>query len=346
MKVAHRRRPHRPGALSGLAAVLLIWLVAAPAAGHEVRPALLQISETGPGRYEVLWKQPASGQMAIRLVPHLSGGALERKPDAERLAPGFLIKIWRVEGGAPLDGQVIRIEGLSQSMTDTLVRVTRTDGGSINGVLRPAAPFGPLRLSCRVGAAVPAYLALGVEHILTGLDHLAFILALLLLIGPNWKIVRAVTAFTAGHSLTLVLAGLGWITAPAALIEALVALSIVFLASELVPRPKRPLTLTRRYPWLIALLFGLLHGLAFAAALAQIGLPAKAAPQALLMFNLGVEIGQMLFIAAALALMSAVGWLQDRLGLQTGRLVRLAPAYLIGGFSAYWFLERLAAAYS
>ena len=155
--------------------VLSVILVSSSLA-HEIRPAALQITETMPGTYEAVWKQPAVGDMAIRLVPHLSGGALEGQVTTESVTPGFRIKTWQVRKGAPLDGQVLRIEGLSQSVTDVLVRVS-TEGQEINGVIRPSNPEMTLTLSGPKGVSVPAYLRLGVEHILTGFDHLMFVLA-------------------------------------------------------------------------------------------------------------------------------------------------------------------------
>jgi hypothetical protein len=325
----------------------LVWFVLVlPANAHEVRPALLQITEARSGDYEVLWKQPLVGEMGLHLIPHLSGGALDRPPDQTASAPGFLVRTWRVQGGPLLDGQTIEIEGLSQTVTDVLVRVSTADGRTVNAVLHPSDPTLKLQLSGAKGTAVPAYLRLGIEHILTGIDHLAFVLGLLLLIGPNWRVIKAITAFTIAHSITLALAALGYIDFPTAVIEALVALSILFVATELMPRPGRPETLTRRHPWLIALVFGLLHGLAFAGALAQIGLPARAAPMALLLFNLGVEIGQIAFIATAIAAILALRWLRARITFDTAGLARLGPAYLIGGFSAYWLIDRLLIAFS
>ncbi|WP_374572425.1 HupE/UreJ family protein [Phenylobacterium sp.] len=333
--------------LAGLALVLAAWLGCGPAAqAHEVRPALLQITESAPGRYEVVWKQPMVGDMALHLAPHLSSGAIDRPADRQSGAPGFLIRVWTVAGGAPLDGQTVEIEGLSQSVTDVLLRVTAADGRVVSAVMRPAEPSFTLHLAAPRGMAVPAYLALGVEHILTGADHLMFVLGLLLLIGPNWRIVKAVSAFTVAHSLTLGLAALGYIHFPSAAIEALVALSIVFVARELLVPADAPPTLTRQHPWVIAFAFGLLHGLAFAGALAQVGLPPKAAPQALFLFNVGVEIGQLVFIGAALAAMALLRPLRARLPFPTQALARLAPAYVIGCASAYWLITRVVAAYA
>jgi hypothetical protein len=331
------------GGLAALLLLLLAILAPWPASAHEVRPALVQIVETGPGAYEVTWKQPVVGDMALRLTPHLSSGVLDRPPSGEADAPGFLVRSWQVRGGPPLDGQTLTIEGLSQSVTDVLLRVTTADGRTINDVIRPAAPSRRLALAAPRGLRVPAYVALGIEHILTGVDHLMFVLGLLLLIGPSWRLVKAVTAFTAAHSLTLALAALGFVRFPSAIIEALVALSIVFVACELARPADAPQTLTRRHPWLIAFAFGLLHGLAFAGALSQVGLPPGAEPQALFLFNVGVEIGQLTFIAAALGVMALLRLARPRLGFVSAGVARLAPAYAIGGAAAFWLIERIAA---
>ncbi|WP_430420389.1 HupE/UreJ family protein [Phenylobacterium sp.] len=334
--------------MKALAAVWLglaaLFAALAPAYAHEVRPALVQIQETGPKAYDVVWKRPVVGDMALRLVPHLSGGALEKPPTLEQAAPGYVTRVWRVRDGPPLEGQVLEVEGLSQSVTDVIVRVTTRDGRTLDHVLKPAQPKFTLSLAPAAGVAVPAYLVLGVEHILIGIDHLLFVLGLLLLIGPNWRLVKAITGFTVAHSITLALAALGYITFPSAAIEALVALSILFVAVELMPARRAAGGLAQRRPWLIAFVFGLLHGMAFAGVLADIGLPPDAAPQALLLFNVGVEIGQLVFIGAVLGLMAAGRWLWQARHWTTPRWAALAPAYLIGSLSAYWLIERTLAA--
>lgn len=320
--------------------LLLALLVPRLAAAHEVRPALIQITEAGPGRYDVVWKQPMVGDMTIHMDPHLSSGTIDREPASEEVQPGFVVRTWHVAGGPPLDGQTVTIEGLSQTVTDVLMRVTTADGKVVNDVIRPADPSRKLALAAPAGLRIPAYLRLGIEHILTGVDHLMFVLGLLLLIGPNWRLVKAVSAFTVAHSITLALAALGFVRFPSAIIEAMVALSIVFVACELVPLPGRPETLTRKHPWLIAFTFGLLHGLAFAGALAEVGLPRGAEPQALLLFNIGVEIGQLLFIGAALVAIAALRAVSRRLRIDSPVFARVAPAYIIGGFAAFWLIER------
>ena len=327
--------------------VVLVFIasltISTTALAHEVRPALVQINQTAPGSYQVTWKQPVVGDMAVRMVPHLSSGVLDKPVTTEEISPAFRIRTWDVKDGAPLDGQTLTIEGLKETVTDVLVRITPTQGTEINTVIHPSEAAYRIVLSGPAGMAVPAYLRLGIEHILTGFDHLMFVLGLLLLIGTSWRIVKAVTAFTVAHSLTLALAALGFVKFPTAIIEALVALSIVFVASELLISKD---TLTRRRPWLIAFVFGLLHGLAFAGALSNIGLPPHAEPQALFLFNVGVEIGQLAFITTAVAVILILRSLRQRLSFNTDTLARLAPAYVIGGFAAYWLIERTLAAMS
>jgi hypothetical protein len=210
--------------MSGLAVMMGLVLsvgLANASLAHEIRPAALQISESTPGTYEAVWKQPAVGDMAIRLAPHLSSGSLDKEPTTQSLEPGKIIKRWSVKGGAALDQQTLTVEGLSESVTDVLVSVTSPSGKTITAVLRPSAPSMVLGLSGPKGLSTPAYLRLGVEHILTGFDHLLFVLGLLLLVGTNWKIVKTVSAFTVAHSITLALAALGLVHFPSALIEAL-----------------------------------------------------------------------------------------------------------------------------
>lgn len=330
--------------IRALVAFLALWLgTALPASAHEVRPALVQILQTAPGDYEVTWKQPVVGDMAIRLRPHLSSGAIDRQPDAETNTAAFLVRTWEVRGAPPLTGQTLTIEGLPQSVTDTLVRIRAPDGTEVNTVLKPASPSMVIGDEARRALAVPAYLLLGIEHILTGPDHLLFVLGLLLLIGPRWSVLKAVTGFTLAHSLTLALAALGYMRFPSAVIEALVALSIVFVARELLVKPAEP-TLTQRWPWLVAFAFGLLHGLAFAGALSDIGLPKDGAVMALLLFNIGVEIGQLVFIACAVAMILALRRIRLRAPVLDAPWIQATPAYAIGGLAAFWVIERVLAA--
>jgi len=322
------------------------WLAATTAASaHEVRPALLQITQSAPQIYEVVWKRPILGDVALRLQPRLSSGWLGQTPQEQFAGSGYLITRWSIQSATPLDGQTVAIDGLDQSITDVLVQVTTLDGRRRDMVIKPATPTLRLDTARRATPRAPAYLKLGVTHILGGIDHLMFVFGLLLLVGPGRQLVAAITAFTVAHSLTLAASALGWVTAPASVIEALVALSIVFVALELTRKPSTE-TLTRQKPWLVAFTFGLLHGFAFAGALAEIGLPPGAAVPALFLFNVGVEIGQLAAVFAALGALWVIARLGRAVPERTPALTRLAPAYVIGSFAAYWFLERLALAFA
>jgi len=325
-----------------LLALLFAVFAATAAAAHEVRPAYLQIDEQTKNHYAILWKQPVVSDLALHLVPHLSGGWLERTPDSASITPLYQIKTWHIVSSAQLAGQTLAIEGLDRSITDVLVRADVQGQKPFQAIVRPDQPSLVFAFEGAEGLQLPAYLLLGIEHILTGPDHLCFVLGLMLLVGLRWRLIKAITAFTVAHSITLAAAALGFVQFPSAVIEALVAMSILFLATELVHAQQGYDGLTVRYPWLIAFTFGLLHGLAFAGALADVGLPPNAIPQALFLFNVGVELGQLMFIAAASLAMVAFAriarylpdWWQSIRG-------EIAP-YAIGAFSAFWFIDRLA----
>lgn len=324
-----------------LAALLLVLFAAPVAAAHEVRPAYLQIDETTKGHYAILWKQPVMSDLALHLVPHLSSGWLENAPQSASVTPLYLIKTWQVWSPVPLAGQTFSVEGLDRSITDVLIRADTRGQKPLQAIVHPDQPSLVFAFEGSEGLQLPAYLLLGIEHILTGPDHLCFVLGLMLLVGLRWRLIKAITAFTVAHSITLAAAALGFVHFPSTVIEALVAMSILFLATELVHARQGHPGLTVRYPWLIAFTFGLLHGLAFAGALADVGLPPNAIPQALLLFNVGVELGQLMFIGAAALAMIAFAWISRRLP-QWWQAARgeIAP-YAIGAFSAFWFIDRL-----
>lgn len=328
-------------ALRALLLLLATVLGSRVALAHEVRPALVQIEEFAPGDYDVVWKRPVVGDLALRLEPRLSGGALEQKP-AIQPGPGFATYRWKVRGGVPLEGQTLEIDGLAQSVTETLVRVKLPNGRSFDWTLRPSSPQLVLDFRQPAGIALPGYLVLGVEHILLGFDHLLFVLALLMLVGRGWQIVKVITAFTIAHSLTLGLTVFGYVSLDAAALEVLIAFSIVFLAAELVTTARDRPTLTQRHTWIVAFAFGLLHGMGFASALASIGLPADAVPEALLLFNIGVELGQLTFILTMMGL--AFFALRFLAGRRWGdAMLRRGPALVanaIGGLAAFWLIER------
>jgi len=322
---------------------LLVLLSTVPASAHEVRPAFLEITQQNNGHFDVLWKQPSAGLAAVRLVPHISGGLLERKPSSVEAASNFQICVWRnIDAGKQgVEGRTIQIEGLPRTITDVLVVVTLANGDTEQEILRPEHPDVTLHLE-KIGLAVPAYITLGIEHILTGVDHLSFVLGLLLLVRNRIMLLKTITAFTVAHSITLAATALHFITVQPALIESLVAFSILFVAVELVHLYRGREGLTVRFPWIIAFTFGLLHGSAFAGALAEIGLPPNNIPLSLLLFNVGVELGQLMFVAFVIA----IAWALTKLPRQLPDWTRWIAPYAIGSFSGFWFLERLHTALS
>ncbi|HKR87637.1 MAG TPA: HupE/UreJ family protein [Phenylobacterium sp.] len=331
-----------------LAALALGLLAATAGQAHEVRPAYLEIHQDAPERFVVTWKQPIMGDVAIRLEPRLSNDWLNRPPAEDFISPAYRIRTWRIAKANPqaLAGQTLRVDGLERTITDVLVSVRLVDGRAFDTILKADAPTVRLSLARRAGLAVAAYFRLGVEHILTGVDHLMFVLGLLLLVGIGWRLVKAITAFTVAHSLTLAASAVGLARVPSAVVEALVALSIVFVASELMNARRGQGGITARWPWLIAFAFGLLHGFAFAGALAEVGLPRDAVPAALFLFNVGVEAGQLLFVAGAILTILALRPLRLRLSVRLDRLGQALAPYAIGSFAAFWFIERAAAAFA
>jgi len=321
-----------------LLAALLLLCVSGGVSAHEVRPGYLELRELGPGAFSVLWKVPMRGGARLSLRPTLPEGCETRSPVSSHAVGGAMIERWSVACAGDLGGSTIAIAGLEGTLTDVLVRIERSDGSVHTARLTPAEPSFEVTPTTGAWEIAAAYLRLGVEHILLGIDHLLFVLALLLIV-DGWRTLFAtITAFTLAHSITLATATLGYVHVPQQPVEAVIALSILFLASEIVhARQGRPGVAQRR-PWLVAFVFGLLHGFGFAGALTEIGLPAHAIPLALLFFNIGVELGQLLFVAAVLA-----SWqILQRIPLRQPAWTSGVAAYAIGGVAAYWTIERIA----
>ncbi len=319
-------------------ALLLCIAVAWPAHAHEVRPAYLQLREVDAQTWDVVWKVPATTddrRLALDVV--FDAGTRVLGSREARFSNATFLQHWRVRRAGGLEGTHIGIDGLRATFTDVLVRIERRDGSSQTVRITPADPGFTLEASPGLPTVARTYLALGVEHILTGIDHLLFVFALILLVRKGATLLWTVTAFTAAHSLALAAATLGFVHVPAPPVEASIALSIAFLASELVRERTRTPGLTARWPWLVAFAFGLLHGLGFAGALSEVGLPQNAIPLALLFFNLGVEAGQLVFIVFVLGTLAVL----RRLPVQAPWL-RTASAYAIGGVAMCWTLQRIA----
>lgn len=337
--------------LAVMMAVIPSVLMAAVAAvcAHSFEPALLDLRERDPGVFDMVWRPPGRESGAIMpgappLVPRLPAhcrellnlGASEEQTSV------------RVDcGPGRLRGEIIAVPGILGSRVDAIVRLRWNDGRTASGVLRPDSEDfvvpddggdgeGIVALGAPARTVATRYLALGVAHILHGYDHVLFVIGLFLLVASPRALVATISAFTLAHSVTLAAAVLGLVTVPSAPVEALIAASIVLLARELVRDDAAAPTLTRRYPWAVAFLFGLLHGLGFAGALAETGVPADQIPLALLAFNLGVEAGQ-LAIVVALALLAAV--LRPLLGPRPA--LRWIPPYAMGTVAVAWTIERV-----
>jgi len=321
-------------------AVAVSSIFAAPAFADDFRPAYLQITQDSATTYDVLWKVPALGEDAVLKVrPQFPPGTTRLTQQRSSYANGVAVQRWRIRAPGGLEGKTIAFPGLSETPIDVLARLARADGTVQLERILPSDPEFLVQASPGAFEVVQTYTVLGIEHILTGFDHLCFVLALVMIVGFNRRLIWTVTAFTAAHSITLALATLGVIHVPRPPVEATIALSIVFVASEIVQQQRGREGLATKKPWLVAFAFGLLHGLGFAGALSEIGLPTNAIPLALLFFNIGVEIGQLLFIVAVfgasrLLLLAAA----NRVELKRAAIV---PAYLIGGIASYWTIERV-----
>lgn len=312
-------------------------LDASPALAHEVRPAYLEIDQTSSTEYHVIWKLPTMGDVAIHLVPHLSNGWLEQQPSDQYAAAGFLIRTWNVTSKAhdPLTGRIVRIEGLEDTITDVFVRIRLKNHQRLDTIVRPEQPSFRIALTDGNALAQSAFVLLGIEHILTGPDHLLFVLGLLLIVRNRWTLLKTVSAFTLAHSITLAAATFGLITLSTSLLNALIALSILFVAPEAIRAQTGGTSLTTRYPWVIAFAFGLLHGMGFASGLTTLGLERSALLGALVFFNIGVEIGQLTFIALVLALIRAFRLMEIR----WPSFALQSPSYAIGILGAYWTFQ-------
>jgi hydrogenase/urease accessory protein HupE len=312
----------------------------APASAHEIRPAYLQITESAPGMFDLLFKTPMRGNLRLALEVELSGPATLSRPRTAHATRDAMLQSWQIRTDEPLAGRALRVAGLSNTLTDALVRVEYLDGRTWMQRLSPASPVAiiPARQSNWQVAA--GYLRLGVEHILLGIDHLLFVLGLMMIAVDAGRLVKAITAFSAAHSITLAAATLGLVHVPSKPVEAAIALSIVFVAAEAIQMRRGKISLTGRLPWLVAFGFGLLHGLGFAGALSEIGIPEDHIPLALLFFNIGVELGQLAFVSVVLVIVAAA----RRVRAPRPQWTALSPAYAIGTAAMFWFIQRIVTA--
>jgi hydrogenase/urease accessory protein HupE len=320
-----------------LAALMIALALTATGAAHELRPAFLEIEQTGSERYNIRFKVPARGDARLGLYVRLPSECRTEGPRTER-TQSAVVEQFVADCSGGLGGRQISIDGLVGTFTDVVVRAAFGDGAVQAARLTPDQPYFIVDTTPIWLDVARTYFLLGVEHILLGIDHLLFVLALLLLVGNVWMLVKVITAFTVAHSITLALAALGWVQIPQAPVEAVIALSIMFVAAEIVRRTRPENDISGVAPWIFAFAFGLLHGLGFGGALKEIGLPQSDVPLALLNFNLGVEAGQLLFVFAVLGLKAFAA---RALPLKIPG-ARAATAYCVGSLAAVWFVQRIA----
>lgn len=334
-------RSHFTVAAWPLLLILTLVAVASDAFAHDARPAYLEIQQTAPERYELTWRTPVLSGMRLPVVLALPAGVRNvTEPHTQELSDSLLERRV-IEAADGLAGKRIEFQGLQGTITDVLVRVQLRDGEHTTTLVHPSQPWIEVAAVTGPLAIAGAFLMHGIEHILLGYDHLLFVFALVLIVRSTRVLVWTITSFTLAHSITLALATLGVVHVPGPPVEATIALSILLLACEIARIRRGQPSLTQRWPWVVAFTFGLLHGFGFASALSEIGLPRGDIPLALLMFNIGVEVGQLMFIAVVLCAIAFVRRLP--LPAPLARNAQATAALLIGSLAAFWFIERVAA---
>ena len=319
--------------------LMVLWLLPlAHVMADEFRPALLLINEAEPGWYSMTWKTPLNKGRRTTLQPRLPSALEQIGPVAMHQMGQAVIEQsnWRGETGA-LAGATIDIAGLRALPTEVIIRVALADGSEHSTVLRSNSPRWTVPAQATAWSVAGSYWQIGTIHTLEGFDHLLFVLALILIVPGWWLLLKAITAFTAAHSITLALATLGLVNIPGPPTEAVIALSILFLAVEIIHSREGRVTLTERAPWLVSLSFGLVHGLGFAGALSEVGLPQNDIPLALLMFNIGVETGQLLFVFVVVVIREILYRLPVDWPAGSWRVL----PYAIGGTASFWVIERV-----
>jgi len=341
----HARARALPGMLvssrlSWLALTLFVSLALVTLAqAHESRPAYLEINETAPGRYDILWRTPVNAGMRLPIVLKFPRDTSNITEPNIRELPDSLVERRIVKSDTGLVGKRIHFVGLEATITDVLTRIHLLDGSESTTLVHPSKAWVEVTGSQGLASVAASYTLLGIEHIGFGIDHLLFVLALLIITNGTARSIKTVTAFTVAHSITLALATLGFVHVPSKPVEATIALSIVFVASETYRRRQGQVGIASRAPWVVAFAFGLLHGFGFAGALSEVGLPQNHIPAALFFFNVGVELGQLAFVAVVLGFIA----LLKRIPGRAPRWVELVPPYAIGSIAVFWVLQRVAA---
>ena len=304
---------------------------------HESQPGILELRQVSRDRYEVTWRAPIYyGRPHPARLELPDGWKDTVEPTVRMLPDSQVFRRVVTVGGRSVEGSDIRFPGLERTITDVFVRLNRLDGTVMTAVARPSKPFAKLRGERAWHVTAGEYTSLGFHHILSGIDHLLFVMGLLLIVKDRMMLLKTITAFTVAHSITLAIATLGYASAPLPPLHAAIALSILFLGPEIVRSWRGETSLTIRYPWIVAFLFGLLHGFGFASGLVTTGMPRAELAPALLFFNVGVELGQVGFVAIILLLIQSFKMLEMRWPLWVER----APGYAVGICGAYWTIQR------
>ncbi len=317
-----------------LVLAVMLWPDAVRA--DALQPGYLELTQRSDQDWGIVWKAPILGGLATRASPALPQFC-QVTPRGSGLSNAALVTRADMVCTKPLSGAQVGLAGIETGFTDALLRIAPLGQPAQTERLTRDRPLVEVATVPDRWQVARTYLVIGVEHILAGFDHLLFVIALVLLLQSGWTVIKAATAFTVAHSLTLAGTTLGLFGLEQAPIEALIALSIVFLTVEIAKQDGVTKRLTERIPWVVAFLFGLLHGFGFAGALREIGLPDGEVPMALLTFNLGVELGQLLVIALTLALLASL----RRFAQPAMRPVTMTATYLIGGIASFWLIERI-----
>ncbi len=322
--------------MKGISALIIFLLFSVSLTAHEVRPAYFSVTQLTDSTYQVVWKIPAMGKAIPKIYPVLPAN-WEIIDERSNLLPGNLRRTYIIKVSNGIEGNMLFFDGLNRTLIDVLVSIKKSNGVQYSTMIKPSNPSYLIPLTPDKFSVIKTYLRLGIEHILLGIDHLLFVLALLLITKGLRRLVKTITAFTVAHSITLSLSALGFVGLPGAPVEAVIALSIVFLAVELVHYLNGHKGLTVRFPWIVAFIFGLLHGFGFANALVDLGLPQVDIPWALLFFNVGVELGQLVFILVVLVVI----WLLSKTKITWPVWIKKVPAYGIGCMASFWMIERI-----
>lgn len=307
------------------------------ASAHESQPGLLEMRQLNTSRYEVIWRapiyygKPHPAQLQLPEAWQTVG-----EPTVRQLPDSALHRQVVDVPGSSINGSIIRLPGLEATITDVFVRISRLDGSETTLVVRPPKPYAQLRGERPWYVSSVEYLTLGLHHILMGIDHLLFVLGLLIIVSGRRMLIKTITAFTVAHSITLAIATLGYASVPGPPLNAAIALSILFLGPEIVRVWRGQTSFTIRHPWVVAFGFGLLHGFGFASGLTTVGVPTAEIPLALLMFNIGVELGQIIFVVLILLIQRSLKVLE----FHWPRWVEFVPGYTIGSLGAYWTIQR------